>query len=247
MTALRNIFLALLLGLCGGGSPATAEPLVADLSRHLVAITTGFAGTDVLMFGAVDGPGDVVVVVRGPTRAEVVRRKDRLAGIWVNAASAVVEGAPSFYHVAATRPLAALAEEPVLDRHQIGAQRLEMTVQGADRAEAAEYREALLRLKRAQGLYGVEVAPVTFLGERLFRTEIHFPSNVPVGTYGVEIYLFRDGEVAGAQTTPLVIGKVGIGAELYDFAHRHAEMYGIVAVILAASAGWVAAVAFKKG
>ena len=44
---------------------AQAVPLVADLSNHPVAITTGFTGTDVLLFGATDGPGDVVIVVSG--------------------------------------------------------------------------------------------------------------------------------------------------------------------------------------
>ena len=46
-----------------------AEAVVADLSKRLVAITTGFAGTDVLLFGAVQGDGDIVVVVRGPTQS----------------------------------------------------------------------------------------------------------------------------------------------------------------------------------
>ena len=35
--------------------------MVADLSKRLVAITTGFAGTDVLLFGAVRGKGEIVV------------------------------------------------------------------------------------------------------------------------------------------------------------------------------------------
>ena len=76
----------LLSGLLLGAFPARAvEPLVADLSKHLVAITTGFAGTDVLLFGAVEelagaSGGDVVVEVRGPHRSETVRRKDRRIG-----------------------------------------------------------------------------------------------------------------------------------------------------------------------
>ena len=44
-------------------SPARAEPLIADLSNHLIAITTGFTGTDVLLFGATDGPGDIIALV----------------------------------------------------------------------------------------------------------------------------------------------------------------------------------------
>lgn len=224
-----------------------AEPLVADLSRHLVAITTGFAGTDVLLFGAVEGEGDVVVVVRGPNRAETVRRKDRQAGIWINTGHAEITNAPSFYRVAATRPLAEIAPPSVLERHQIGLDHLDLVITTEDRsAEPAQYREALIRLKQKKGLYGDRVQDIGFLGQRLFRTDVHFPANVPVGTYLVEVYLLEGGEVVSAQTTPLVISKIGIGADVYDFAHQQAALYGIIAIVLAATAGWLAAVAFKK-
>jgi len=81
---------------------------------------------------------------------------------------------------------------------------------------------------------------------RLFRTEMDFPANVPTGTYQVEVYLFHGGEVVSAQTTPLIVGKIGIGAEVFDFANRQAALYGLMAVLLAVAAGWLAAVAFRK-
>ncbi|HEV3177595.1 MAG TPA: TIGR02186 family protein, partial [Stellaceae bacterium] len=56
------------LGLAAASGPARAQALVADLTNHLVAITTGFTGTSVVLFGATDGNGDVIVVVRGPER-----------------------------------------------------------------------------------------------------------------------------------------------------------------------------------
>jgi len=231
---------------------SAAEPLVADLSRHLVAITTGFAGTDVLLFGAVEevpgaSGGDVVVVVRGPNRAETIRRKDRQIGIWINSGLAEVSNAPSFYRVAATRPLAEIAPPPVLDRHQIGLEHLDLDIRPLDpRANGEQYRQALIRLKQAEGLYGDRVHDIGFLGQRLFRTDVHFPANVPVGTYLVEVYLIANGDVVSAQTTPLVISKIGIGADVYDFAHQQAALYGIIAVLLAASAGWAAAVVMRK-
>ena len=49
---------------------ARAEGLVADLTSHLIAITTGFTGASVVLFGATDGPGNVIVAVRGPERLE---------------------------------------------------------------------------------------------------------------------------------------------------------------------------------
>lgn len=242
--------LGLLLCALWGRPALAAEPLVADLSKHLVAITTGFAGTDVLLFGAVEevpGGGDVVVVVRGPNRAEIVRRKARSMGVWMNSGLAEVADAPSFYRVAATRPLAEIAPRPVLDRHQIGLDSLELAIRPRDRkADSGQYREALLRLKQAQGLYAGKVEDISFLSNRLFRTDVHFPANVPVGTYLVEVYLMAGGEVVSAQTTPLVVSKIGLGADLYDFAHQWAAIYGIIAILLAAGAGWAAALVFRK-
>lgn len=236
---------------CVGVRPAAAwdrEPLVADLSNHLVAITTGFAGATVLLFGAVEDDGDVVVVVRGPQQNEMVRRKERFLGLWVNRGQATIADAPVYYRVAATRPLDQIAAASLLDRHQIGLEHLEFKVNQKDKAVADEdYHKALLRLKTRAGLYDRAIGTVSFVGGRLFRTEMEFPANVPTGIYTVEVYLLKDGEVASAQTTPLVISKTGVGAEVFDFAMHHAALYGVFAVLLAASAGWLAAAAFKRG
>src|SRR6516162_2327558 len=84
---------------------AHGQALVADLTNHLIAITTGFTGASVVLFGATDGPGDVAVVVQGPDREITVRRKRRIAGIWVNSHEVTFANVPSFYFVAASRPL----------------------------------------------------------------------------------------------------------------------------------------------
>lgn len=249
---MKRLLLALALLLAPAAAARAAEPLVADLSKHLVAITTGFAGTDVLLFGAieeVDGgkPGDVVVVVRGPNRTETLRRKDRTAGIWINSGIAKVDNAPSFYQVASTRPLDQLASPAILGRHQIGLDHLDLDIRVKDGgADQGQYRQALLRLNQRKGLYGDKVLDIGMLSQRLFRTDVHFPANVPVGVYMVEVYLMVGGQVVSAQTTPLVVSKIGIGADVYDFAHHQAAIYGIIAILLAALAGWLAAVVFKK-
>jgi hypothetical protein len=51
----RRVMLPLLIagfGLVAASGPARAQALVADLTSHLVAITTGFTGTSVVLFGA---------------------------------------------------------------------------------------------------------------------------------------------------------------------------------------------------
>jgi uncharacterized protein (TIGR02186 family) len=226
---------------------AVAGDLVADLSSHLVAITTGFTGTKVLLFGATQGEGDVVVVVRGPRHRQLVRRKDRIAGIWIKNAEMVFQGVPAFYSVASSRPLADLVPPAVAARHQIGIENVRLAApEGADADQVRTFRNALVRNKQRAELYGKAPSTIAFLGNRLFRTDLYFPSNAPVGTYEVRILLFRGGEVASASITPLIVSRIGFQAGVFDFAHRHALAYGVLAVLIAIMAGWIAGIVFRR-
>ena len=238
--------MVIVLALCLTPTAARAQ-LVADLSEHLIAITTGFVGTDVLLFGAIEGAGDVVVVVRGPLRSETVRRKTRIAGIWMNEREMVLNNVPSFYVVASSKPLTEILSPVVRMRHEIGFDVLQFPPKrAAPPSEVEEFRRALIRTKQREELYLEETGKVSFLGSRLFRTRINFPSNVPTGTYTADVFLVRDGNVVSAQSTPLVVDKVGFGAELFDFAHQRPALYGILAIVVALTAGWLAGVAFRR-
>jgi len=240
-------WLLLSLALAGLALPARAVPLVADLSEHLVAITTGFSGADVLLFGTLDESGDVVVVVRGPEEEQVMHRKSKVAGIWINTARVTFHPIPSFYQIASNRPLAEIAEAPVLRSNEMGLENLRLSLRNPTSENIAQqWRTALIRNKQRDGLYPQKNGQVTFLGERLFRTTVSFPTNVPVGLYRVETYLLREGRVISAQTTPLVISKTGLEAELFAFAHEQAGAYGLIAVLLALMAGWLGHLAFRR-
>lgn len=228
-------------------APAKAEPLVADLSSHLIRITSSFTGTELLLFGAVEEEGDIVVVIRGPSGEVEVRRKQRTAGLWINRDRVVFERVPAFYWVGATQPLESLATAGVLARHEIGFDNLVFS--GAKTLDARErnaFREALVRRKQESSLYVDEVQPVARLGAKLFRATVTFPSNVPTGAYRAEVYLIRGDRVVSAQTTPLFVRKGGLGDKIYTFAHRQPAAYGLIAVAAALLAGWLAGVMFRR-
>lgn len=248
---MRGAFACLLLAaglvLAPVSGGARAQGLVADSSRHLVAITTGFVGTDVLLFGATEGRGDVIIVVRGPVREEVTRRKGRHAGIWINEAEVTFTNVPAYYWLAASKPIEKLLGTESLDRHGIGIEHLGFGTQARlDEEEIKKFREGLVRNKVRDGLFATGPRDIAFLGDRLFRTTIYFPANVPTGPYTVQVFLVRDGRVAGAQTVPLNIAKVGIGADVYNFAHTSSALYGIIAIVIALTAGLLAGVIFRK-
>jgi uncharacterized protein (TIGR02186 family) len=226
----------LLLALPGA---ARAQQLVADLTSHLVAITTGFTGTSVVLFGAVDGGGDIVVVVRGPEHETVVRRKSRVAGIWLNTRSVAFENVPSYYAVLASKPVEDIVPANLRQLHEIGFDNLKLNpAEKAKPGDVVAFRAALIEEQQRAHLYDKQSGKVDFLGDRLFRASLDFPATVPTGTYLIQVFLVRKGDIVAAQTTPLIISQTGLEAEINDFAENRSLLYGLVAVALAAMAGW---------
>jgi len=225
-----------------------AKEMTVDLSSSIVQITTGFSGAELLLFGVAPEDGDVVIVIRGPQEQLIVRKKERLFGIWVNQDQFTFKDIPSFYAMASNRPLDQFLPGSIAAIQQIGIPNLDLAAVNPDEIEKVQghYRHALIRNKQRQNLYKWKPEPLIFLGSGLFRTTLRFPSNVSVGTYGIDVHLIRKGELISSETTLMHVRKFGIEAGIYDFAHRYSLAYGIFAIIIASFAGWAANAAFRK-
>jgi uncharacterized protein (TIGR02186 family) len=79
-----------------------------------VLIASNFTGADVVLFGSVErdaqtvarrGGYDIVVTVSGPRETIVTFRKQRIAGIWVNADQRTFVRVPSYLTVLANRTI----------------------------------------------------------------------------------------------------------------------------------------------
>ncbi|MBT6286790.1 MAG: TIGR02186 family protein [Rhodospirillaceae bacterium] len=236
-----------IFGVLGVPAPASSQSIVTDLSTREVAISTGFTGAELLLFGATEGFGDIVVTVVGPKRDEIIRRKERVAGIWVNGTSVTFENAPAYYRTAASKPLSEIAAPEVLEKLQIGSSRIDLSTRSSRGAETIlEFRDAFIRSKKRQALYSEDISDIKITRGRLFRSTIPFPVNVPIGTYEVTVHLFKHGRLVSSEKTPLTVQKVGLEAKIYDFAHDHAAWYGLIAIAIALVAGWLAGVIFRR-
>ena len=247
---LRRLMMALGLAMLPAGAAPQAQSLVADLSHHLIAITTGFVGIQVVAFGVAESGRDVIVTVQGPREELVVRRKSRVAGVWINRDRLAFARVPAYYAVASTGPLEQIARPAVLAQLEIGTAYLDLEpidASGVDVSEIASFRDALIRGKQEQGLYSRRPVPINFIGEELFRTNLVFPANVPPGIYQVQVFELQDGFAGDAQRSTLVVSKVGFEADIYDFAQHRAALYGLAAIVIAIVAGWLAGVIFRRG
>jgi len=235
--------------------------LVPDISARKVETRYSFTGAQLLLFGAIVYPGgrpptrpaDIVVVLRGPVQPILVREKQKIALIWMNADSNRFRSAPSFYAVASSRPISTLVDERTAAIYEMGLNNLQLSPGGGALPEKERRFEAgLLDLRRRHGLYSESPHGVEISGGVLYRATITIPSQVPVGTYTAETFLVdrpspdRPGRVLAAATKDIEISKTGFERYVALAARRHEGLYGLSAVLLSLGLGWAAAAFFRR-
>lgn len=235
--------------------PETGEQVLAGLSQTNVALTAGFEGLELLVFGAVwrsapvpedAEPLQVIVTVEGPPQRLAVWRKARRAGIWMNVEQVRVASAPSFYAVATSGRLAGSLSATEDLRHRVSiplAIRAFGTLAGA--ADAPAFTDALIRLRTDAGLYRVAEESVELTRETLFRSTVALPAALTEGEYLVRVLLSRGGQVLDVTETAIAVRKAGLEGWLAALARDQPIAYGLLAVALAVAAGWGASAAFR--
>ncbi|MDX2307053.1 MAG: TIGR02186 family protein [Hyphomicrobium sp.] len=246
-----------------GAAPLPApERIEADISTRTIAVTSAYAGAEILVFGTIEnsrqpsaesGYYDVVVVVEGQPERVMVRRKSRIGGLWINTQSFVFSAAPSYYATASTRPIDDFTDKVLRDEIRIGFDAIGL-VGSAERGrqkpmtaeEVMAYRSAVVRLKQDARLYQSSDYGVIFTGRSLFRAKIDLPANVPVGPLTTRVYLFQDGSLLSSYQSRVVLEREGIERWLYMFAFDHSYLYGLFTVLLAVLAGLAASAIFQR-
>ncbi len=234
--------------------PVQGEEIVLGLSRDEVAITANFDGSDVLIFGAVkretpapaDGPLEVIITLAGPSEPVMVRRKERILGIWVNADAVEVDVAPSFYAVATSGPLREVLRDIEDLRYSISIPRAIRSVGAPDEvADARSFTDALIRIRAGAGLYQVLESGVDIEEDTLFRGQITLPAALTEGDYVARIFLTRGGLVVDEYETSIAVYKAGLERWLYETSRNQPLLYGLMSLAIAISAGWLASAAFR--
>ncbi len=92
------LYLFLSLVIENSDQKAFASTIISGISSNEINIDTQFKGSEILLFGAKNNDGDLVIVVRGPKKSFLVNKKEKLLGIWHNGQRMKFEEIPTFYH-----------------------------------------------------------------------------------------------------------------------------------------------------
>ncbi len=254
----KALIIGLVWALCGSAGAQTTPPppetIVAGLSQSRVAISTDFAGSEILIYGAIkrdtappdSGALQVIITVEGPPAEIAVRRKERVWGIWVNTEEVIIDRAPSFYAIASTAPLADILLDTEDLRHRISTPRAIRAVgTSAEASSAPDFIDAMVRLRQSSGNYIIRQTGVRLTEDTLFRADIALPTNLTEGDYRVRFFLTRDRRVIDRLEQGIIVRKTGLERFFFSMAREQPLAYGLMALLVAALAGWAASAVFR--
>ncbi|MCJ2187950.1 TIGR02186 family protein [Novosphingobium sp. 2638] len=223
--------------------------LVPEVSQHEVDLQQGFTGTELLLFGAILTPEgsraaqdyDIVVVLKGPTQSIVLREKQKVAGIWINAASTELRSAPAYYAIASTRPIADIVDDKTAAIYELGLKWLQLSPIGAiNPQEQIRFSEGLVGLNRHNGLYREDEGGVQVSEQVLYQARIRLPSRVPTGMYTAETFAISKGRVVASASSQVEVRKMGVELAIARFSQNYGFAYGLLAVCVSVGMGWLA-------
>ena len=248
---MRVVFVLLAAMLLMGQRDAV---LVPDVSQHEVQVRQGFTGTELLLFGAVLDPRgqagqgyDIVVVLKGPSEPIRLREKERFLGIWANAQSNDFRSVPSFFAVAASRPINDIVDQKTAAIYEFGTRFIQLSPSGSiNPEEQLRFALGLVDLKRRQGLYKEDMNGVQITENVLYQARISLPSNVTTGTYTAETFAVTRGRVIASAVSEVEVRKVGLEREVEYYSQNFGLVYGLLAVLLSVLMGWGAGRLFAR-
>jgi hypothetical protein len=242
----------LVLGvLLAGVLPARAAAPVLTVSPGTVKIGAFFNGQAVTVSGTIPAGAQAVLEVVGSSAEEILMRKGRRGGLWMNVGRIMVHDAPSLYLVMSTAKQLLTATPP---EATWGYQALKQRIKFTGRIEPAERQEFLgqfLQLKESEHFYaswpgGLKVGAATG-GEIPVKGSFALPTITRPGTYKVCLSVIQEGKVVSSTCSDLKVEMVGFPALLAALAYQHGASYGVLAVVIAIVTGFAMGFLFKGG
>ncbi len=118
----------LLLSLFARTSPAV-EPARFKVTPPTVEMGTFYGGAKMRVAGMAGAGNKIIVVVRGPSAAEVFNKVGRVGPIWVNTGKVTISAAPSLLLIFSSEPVNTCLNPTAIDQYQLDLGSLKKHVQ----------------------------------------------------------------------------------------------------------------------
>lgn len=228
-------------------APASAQGVEMMVTPKNIEIDTFYNGINVRVAGTVPAGCDVLIRTVGSPADLHMKQKGRVLGMWMNLDSLTFEKVPSIFLVNSSGEFEKM--EPAAGELRTEGLLGQIRVEPAG-MDASQFFAELIKLKRKEGLYRENPTGISFGPEadglRPFEAEIRMPSRLSPGTYKIEAYAIRDGQITGSESQEVQAVLVSAPAFLSDMAFGHGALYGVLATVVALLSGLTIGLVFQS-
>jgi len=229
-------------------APTLAAGIDVNVSAQSIDIGALYNGATVDVSGVVPEGSQVAVRFAGAPEDVRMKQKGKALGLlWMNMNSLHFLGVPKVCLVDSSVPLAQMGEAAGKLGVVATADSVGIEPASADRGMLLP---ELIKLKQSEGLYrettgGVKLGENQGGGQEA-SIRLAIPSRLSPGSYSIEVFAVKDGQIVAQGVKHIEARLVGIPAELADLAFNHGAWYGILASIVAIAAGLAIGLVFQS-
>ena len=227
--------------------------IIIDENEKDIRIKPNIAGTEVVLYGAMpSGKKDIIIEVVGPARNISLEEKRRIYGFWLGLGRADYFQVPSYYNIMSSRKLNEIADQSVFDKLRLGVINLPLGSAKISNTKTSQniFNKNLKKYMLDKGQFKIsenEISVKSGPGKvGIFSTEFLLPSNSYQGKYFVRYFIFQNGEFISYAENKIDLKQAGFSRAIWLTAKNFPLLYGILAVILSGSLGWLISTIFRR-
>jgi len=227
--------------------------IIIDENEKDIRIKPNIAGTEVVLYGAMpSGKKDIIIEVVGPARNISLEEKRRIYGFWLGLGKAEYFQVPSYYNIMSSKKLSKIADQSAFDKLRLGVTNLPLGSAKISNTKTSQniFDKNLKKYMLDKGQFKIsenEVIVKSGPGKvGIFSTEFLLPSNSYQGKYFVRYFIFQNGEFISYAENKIDLKQAGFSRAIWLTAINFPLLYGILAVILSGSLGWLISTIFRR-
>ena len=227
--------------------------IIIDENEKDIRIKPNIVGTEVVLYGAMpSGKKDIIIEVVGPARNISLEEKRRIYGFWLGLGRADYFQVPSYYNIMSSKKLSEIADQSVFDKLRLGVINLPLGNAKISNSNTSQniFNKNLKKYMLDKGQFKIgenEISVKSGPGKvGIFSTEFLLPSNSYQGKYFVRYFIFQNGEFISYAENKIDLKQAGFSRAISLTATNFPLLYGILAVILSGSLGWLISTIFRR-